>query len=295
MQADGVGVNPNEHAVNISRTAPVTGPVDERQNDTSQLVQFNQQLVAPSPEFQVFYAQLNERYNLLLVENNELAALSEKLLVTDAEQRKIIDYLKSRNESLAAQNRKLAADLQSLDQRRHLQVTQLQAQIDSFRRQNHDLIAECKKLETSVSELRSHMYAKGMAHSPRHPDSYYVDKFRSLNGLIEQKLLDFSEDHSGYPLSDALRHKFLRYLEKLGPEGQKTHGLLTRKKSQYSLQVFYREEHLRELLLRHVTALYLFRRVFKPFAAGISPEISEVFSAILEEEKKRGIANLYYN
>ena len=252
-------------------------------------------MTTSSPEVQAFYAQLNERYKSLLVKNYELAALCEKLLGTAAEHQKINDHLNSRNEYLAAQNHKLGADFQSLDQQRNREVTQLQAQIDSFHRQNNDLIAKCRTLETSVSELRTHMYAKGMAHSPRHPDSYYVDKFRSLNGLIEQKLLDFSEDHSGHSLSEALGNSFLRYLEKLGLEGQKTHGLLTRKKSKYSLQAFYKEEHLRDLLLRHVTALYLFHRVFKPFAAGISSEISEVFSGILEDEKKRGIATLHCN
>jgi hypothetical protein len=224
---------------------------------------------------------LSTRYEESRAANRELSARYEE---SRAEQQKILQHLDSRNGSLVADNNRLYSDLRQ----KNSEVGRLQGQIDSFRKQNEGLILERQKLTSSVSELRSHMYAKGMAHSPRHPDSYYVDKFRSLNGLLEQKLLDFSEAHSGQPLPEARVYSFLRYLEKLCPEGQKTLEVLTKKTSKYSFEVFYNDDNLRDLLLRHVTALYLFHRVFKPFAAGISYEICDVFSSILEDEKKRG-------
>jgi DNA repair exonuclease SbcCD ATPase subunit len=243
------------------------------------------ELAASTAQYREANFQLNNRNESLVNKWNELFAHCEQLLAANHEQQKVNEHLDSRNRSLVAENNRLYFDLESMKRQRNSEVSRLQGQIDSFRNQTEDLILERQKLSSSVSELRTHMYAKGMAHSPRHPDSYYVDKFRSLNGLLEQKLLDLSEDHSGRHLSEARAQTFLRYLAKLGSEGQKTHDVLTKNTSKYPFQV---DDPLRDLLLRHVTALYLFHRVFKPFAAGISPEISHVFSSILEDEKERG-------
>jgi DNA repair exonuclease SbcCD ATPase subunit len=245
------------------------------------MIVLNENSAASNAQYQETYTQLNNRYEDLVNKWNVLLTHYENL-------QKFNEQLGSSNRSLVAEKNRLYSELESLKRQRNSDVSRLQAQIDSFRNENKNLIVKHEALSSSVSELRTHMYAKGMAHSPRQPDSYYVGKFRSLNGLLEQKLLDFSEAHSGQPLPEARVNSFLRYLEKLCPEGQKTLEVLTKKTSKYSFEVFYNDDNLRDLLLRHVTALYLFHRVFKPFAAGISYEICDVFSSILEDEKKRG-------
>jgi DNA repair exonuclease SbcCD ATPase subunit len=246
--------------------------------------------IAASKAYHQANAQCNNEHENLVNRYKELSERCDKLLASSQEHQKLNENLDSRNRSLAAENRRLSSELESIKHERRNEVSRFQEQIDSYRNKNRDLILERETLSSSVSELRSHMYAKGMAHSPRQPDSYYVEKFESLNGLLEQKLLDFSEDHSGQPLSEDRAHIFLRYLKvNLGPQGQKTYDVLTKRTSKYSFQTFYNDDHLRDLLLRHITALHLFHHVFKPFAAGISPEISEIFSSILEDEKNRGL------
>jgi len=284
-------LNPNEQSTSTSAhlVTDSPGPFDKTQNHNAPFVAPNEMLATSNDEHQKVIAELTGHNQLLIAENGQLSALKDKLAATNDESQKANGRLKARNESLVAQIDQLHAEAQSLKQTWQRDVAHLQGQVDSYRNQNEILIDERQKLSTSIAELRTHMYAKGMSHSPRHPDQYYVDKFARLNGLLEQGLADFSEDNSDKFLTDIGADNLLRYLQQLKPEGPKTYDLLTNRKSRYPLHEIYKDDHLRVLLLRHVAALYLLHRVFKPFASGISTNISDFFTSILETEKKRGI------
>jgi len=104
---------------------------------------------------------------------------------------------------------------------------------------------------------------------------------------IEDEMVNFSEHHTNQKLPEKCHANILDRISELGPHGRVSRALLESPNS--SIEVFYASDALRNSLLRHVAALFLFDQVFEPFAFGISPELSEALKSIESDVKERGI------
>lgn len=133
-------------------------------------------------------------------------------------------------------------------------------------------------MEAKVKELRSQIYSMATGRATVHDDDYYAGKFNELKCLIETEMLKLSQAHKGHVLSDEVPERLVEKLRDMGENGENCcKGLAS---GGYSIQVLYSRGILRHALLRHIVALYLFERVFEPFAFGLTDEVSRAFKVV---------------
>ena len=119
---------------------------------------------------------------------------------------------------------------------------------------------------------------------------YYSQSFDELNGIAEG-VVRYSRVHISHIPSETHRAQILAHISRLGEHGSKTEEFLESAKDCF--QSLYGRGRWRHRLIRHVIALFLFNRVFEPFALGISQEFSDGLRAIDMNVNTLGVAFLY--
>lgn len=211
--------------------------------------------------------------------NNELRNDKKQLLAERDEWYAEIKELQDENESLLSRAEALRLENQHCRQ----DVRDLHSKVAFYESRYKSLVAKYQEVSDDNAALRDQMFASGMRQNPQHTDEYYVKSFSKLAWFVEQNLVGLSADNSGQRLKEKQKQKIFEDLESLGPEGEHTVKVL---KTSFPLNALYSRDNLRCLLVRHVAALYLLKRVFEPFALGIATDISDVLCKIINDEKR---------
>jgi hypothetical protein len=160
----------------------------------------------------------------------------------------------------------------------------LQEDIGAEREASGKKIAE---LEAQIKEFRTQVFEMGSGHGPIKTEEYYSSNFEALGCLIEKEIVKLSKVHRNYTLTDLQTSQVLSYISEVGTLGQKCSDLL-KSEGTYSLQNLYSQGKLRILLIRHVIALFLYERIFDPFAFGVSREVSDCLRSVDRDIMFRG-------
>jgi len=178
--------------------------------------------------------------------------------------------------------------LQAENEQQSALITRLKKLNQAYDRDRQSLKKANDELQLECTELRNHIFTVGTGRAPLQTDEYYISKFKQLKGAIEQEMVDLSEQYTDRDLSETAQAKVLEHIAQLGSRGVESCAVLTSRK--YSIDFLYRNDELRNSLLRHVTALFLFDKVFEPFAFGISAELSDGLKTIEMELFEQGLS-----
>jgi|SRR5277367_3078062 len=178
-------------------------------------------------------------------------------------------------------------ELGSKIQEQKASIAHLQSENSNYKQLCQNLQQTTNDLRSANTELRNHIFAVGTDRAPIKHDDYYVTAIGGLMYAIEDEMVNFSEHHTNQKLPEKCHANVLERISQLGPHGRASRLRLESPNS--SLEVLYGSDALRNSLLRHVAALFLFDQVFEPFAFGISPELSDALKSIESDVKERGL------
>jgi hypothetical protein len=135
---------------------------------------------------------------------------------------------------------------------------------------------EIELLKEESSSLRSYIANSSFAREPVHQDSYYTDNIDGLNHFIQSAVAKTFKSKPSQDLSEEAGNQILDILSKLGEPGKGTVKVL----SKLSIWEMHKHTTRRIMLVRHITALFLWEKVFTPFAFGLEKNLSYNFLAI---------------
>jgi len=151
-----------------------------------------------------------------------------------------------------------------------------------------NLFSIYQKLKAENEAFRAQIFSIGTGRAPIHDESFYIQKFESLRGTIEQGALKLCRAQAkGEKLSLEAEKATLKTLVELGPYGELAVKTFTETK--YAMPLLYNQLTWRIALIRHIVALFLLDRVFSPFAFGISDELSDGLKRIQDDVVERGM------
>jgi len=127
----------------------------------------------------------------------------------------------------------------------------------------------------------------GSGRGPIKTEEYYSSNFEALGCLIEKEAVKLSKIHKNYILPAPHVSQVLDYISQIGALGQKCSDLLSAEGIS-AFQNIYSQGKFRILLIRHIITLFLYERVFDPFAFGISRELSDCLKHVDKDVMLRG-------
>ena len=175
----------------------------------------------------------------------------------------------------------LAHQLEGYKERKRSDANKIKQLEQSISLQTKEVEASRGKMvamEAQVKELRSQIYSMATGRGTANDDDHYARNFIELKYLIETEMLKLSRAHNGHVLSDDVPDMVFEKLMALGETGENCRKVLASK--EYSIPFLYSQGIWRHALLRHVVALFLFERVFQPFAFGLPPAVSIAFQVV---------------
>lgn len=125
-------------------------------------------------------------------------------------------------------------------------------------------------LEKDNEELRAYIATMRSSQGPVHDDGYYVQATDRLNSQIQSWVRNHPRIFSHPYISHEKAREVFKILETLGENGEESLEYLRSGNS--SLQILYKQSRSRIAIIRHIIALFLFQRIFHPFAAGLDEE-----------------------
>lgn len=157
--------------------------------------------------------------------------------------------------------------------------------LEAVREEFQQLEEEYMELEEKVNELRLEnealskrileMETAGCKPRPKGEDEYMSTMFKELRVLTETEILNLTNAYEDdFSLSPHEQEEILTCLSKIGDRGKKSAKYL-RGDENRELKNLFSTGRRRNALFRHIVALYLVELVFKPYAFGLSREISD--------------------
>ena len=164
---------------------------------------------------------------------------------------------------------------------------QEQRKAAAYQQDYQSLYEVYKQLKAENEAFRAQIFSIGTGRAPIHEESYYVQKFESLKGLIEQGSLRLCRAQAkGEKLSIEAEKATLQALVETGAYGEQAVKIFGETK--YTLPFLYNLTTWRIALIRHIVAIFLLDRVFSPFAFGISEEFSNGLKCVQADIVERG-------
>lgn len=146
------------------------------------------------------------------------------------------------------------------------------------------------RIENDNISLRSYIANLKIADAQTKDDAYYKENLQGLNRMIESSVASVLIDNpSPKKLSKEAGTEMLGVLSEIDPSGKFTATLL-QQPSYDTIWTLHQDAHKRVALARHLITLFLWDRVFKPFAFGLAPEQSTLLSDIENSIVENGTA-----
>lgn len=150
-------------------------------------------------------------------------------------------------------------------------IAKLEANRIIFEKDNQSLRVYIKSIKTAQTQLRT--------------DTHYADGLQGLNRQIQEWVANiFIGIPKKQKLTERAGAELLGILSEIVPYGNTTAVLLKQ-----NITKAYEEPHKRVAVARHIFALYLWERVFTPFAFGLSREESTKYRRIEQNMIANGI------
>jgi predicted nucleic acid-binding Zn-ribbon protein len=204
--------------------------------------------------------QLSETLQGVRAERTQLQTQLDRNVIQHQTDQTEIIYLRDEGKKLDALNNGLEAE-----------VTKLNAEIVGLRFDNEDLRRYIVKMENNLQPVQD--------------EEYYIRMFEEIRSEVENWVAKQGKSNAGPALSPSDEGKLFKILSGLGSTGRKSAEFL----SQNSFcTVWYANTRSRIQLLRHIVAIFLFEKIFKPFAAGLPTKFSEALFWIGDDVISRG-------
>lgn len=162
-----------------------------------------------------------------------------------------------------------------------------------LQRQNEHLRQECEALKKCAAEFKAHneefrtqILAMSSGRGPVLEEEFYIQSFEELKGVVEHGTVKLSRAQADGTLPNENQMKVLELVSGLGLNGKHSADYFRSNESLFP--TVYNTGRWRNPLIRHIVALYLFDRIFEPFAFGISQELSEGLKQIEMDVILRG-------
>lgn len=204
--------------------------------------------------------QLSETLQKVRSERAQLQTQLERHVIQHQTDQTEISHLKDEGEKLDALNNGLEAE-----------VERLKAKIVGLRFDNEDLRRYIVKMENDIQPLQD--------------EEYYIQMFDELKSEVENWVAKQGKSNAGPALSPSDEGRLFQIISDLGSSGRKSVEFLSQNNF---CTVWYANTRSRIQLLRHIVAIFLFEKIFKPFAAGLPTKFSEALVWIGDDVISRG-------
>jgi hypothetical protein len=219
------------------------------------------------------------RENQALQDENESIKKRSKWLSDNAQQlERQLEKLEEKNKQLENDKSNLSDRLQdaqykysSLSILHQDEMNRLQGKIKS--RDERITITEQDNIQ-----LRQCIHRMSKPQEPLRSEDSYIDHFQDLKNQIESWVAGHSKQNANVLLERRTQNSVLAKLEQLG-----TYGIHTTESFRSSLGQWYTNKRTRIPLIRHIIALFLFGRVFNPFAFGLKCQDSSDHLIFIED------------
>jgi len=134
-------------------------------------------------------------------------------------------------------------------------------------RRVEELVLENEMFRGQIFELRS-----GQGCDPRRGEEYYIHLLEELKSFTEKEVVKLSKGNGDVSLTRGQQEHVLKDLDRAGEHGRRSAEYFRR---EFGLERVYSQGKWRHQVVRHVVGVFLVELVFKPFAFGLSREISE--------------------
>jgi hypothetical protein len=146
------------------------------------------------------------------------------------------------------------------------------------------LKARVQKVLEDNDKLRGDLVAMTRPQQPLYGEDHYIHGLQDLNNGIQSWLVGLSRKTQGKEsLTQVSQTKILGKLKEFGSCGQNSAKQLGQ-----HLEEYYGSKVMRIPLLRHIVGLFLFDRIFDPFAYPMPNEISDWFKCVEDNLFKQG-------
>jgi hypothetical protein len=166
------------------------------------------------------------------------------------------------------------------------QYSQLQVQYKEIKEKVQELCLENEVYRGQIFELQNSRC------DPRQGEEYYIHTFEELKGLTEKELVKLSRSNGDISLSGHEKEEILKCLERMGDHGKRSAEYL---RGEHDLEKLYSMGRWRHPLIRHIVGIYLLDLVFKPYAFGLSREISNGMKFVERDILLHGLNSLDTN
>jgi hypothetical protein len=169
-----------------------------------------------------------------------------------------------------------AAEKKAVDAER--KVNELRQEYEKVQQQLVLEANNCLSLKKDNTLLRAQIADMSGAQEPLREEKYYILEFSQIGMDIDSWAAKETRTMSKQPLSESDSLQLLSSLHTCGAHGTKAAEWFGGKDKR-----FFEERRNRIALIRHVTAIVLFDRVFDRFALALKPEFSEYLKSIEKE------------
>lgn len=170
-------------------------------------------------------------------------------------------------------------------------VKELQHQLVQFTRQSESLRLSVSSLRSQNDTFRTQIFAMGTGGGPVQNEEFYSSRFENLKFSVEKKLRSLLKDDGKYTLPETSHASVLRRISRVGILGIECKNFLTSGK--YTIQALHLNVKWRQLLLRHIVALFLYVRVLEPFAFGLAQDVSTALKCVDKSVLSQGCSSKY--
>jgi hypothetical protein len=154
------------------------------------------------------------------------------------------------------------------------------AVVQSFRERLDKMESRNLGFENDNISLRTYIANLKIADAQTKDDAYYIDNLQGLNRMIESSVASvFIDNPSPRKLSNEAGLEILGVLSEFVPSGEFTARLL-QDPTYDTIWTLHQDARKRVAFARHLIALFLWDRVFKPFAFGLPLEQSTILKEI---------------
>jgi DNA repair exonuclease SbcCD ATPase subunit len=236
---------------------------------------------------------------------NRIKQLKDELNTAEKERNRLSENLRRaecQSNRLEHTIANLRGDLERVRQQnaKHIQTqSRLNSELSNARAVNssqqqkiNDLEEEIQRLKTNIQiiqadneSFRADKFREEIDLSLRRGEEYYIQTFEQLRGDLEMWIARASKAGGVMPLPEDAENIALRILENLGAKGKASAEFL---RANQTLRVWYRDIRARIPLVRHLAAVFLFDQIFEPSVVGLSSELRDAFSWIIDDLMSRG-------
>jgi hypothetical protein len=154
------------------------------------------------------------------------------------------------------------------------------AAVQSFRERLDKVESRNLGFENDNISLRTYIANLKIADAQTKDDAYYIDNLQGLNRMTESSVASvFIDNPSPRKLSKEAGLEILGILSEFVPSGRFTARLL-QEPTYDTIWTLHQDPRKRVAFARHLIALFLWDRVFKPFAFGLPLEQSTILKEI---------------